>query len=429
MRSLVGWACAALLLSGCGSSGTPAAIDAVADGGPSTELLEETSAVEVVHTGDNQTDAVEWKSGCVGDLCAVGPDSAPDPAEFGPFPVGVRTFTTTLKDYKGFTRSIVVDIYYPATEEARNGPFEDIDLLALAPDDVKEFMPADKLSPVAVPHVRDAPIRKADGPYPLVVFSHGAFGVRFQSIFFTHHLASHGFVVVSAGHSGNTLWDMLKAGEYSLDPVVDSAWNRPLDVTHLIDTMIQWNDIPNGTYSDLIDPERIAMAGHSFGGYTSILQGFDDERIKVVVPMCPATQHLVALGYELEEFPLPAMIMAGAMDNTLEPDKDMRAAYDAFHAPKYYMEFAAGGHYTFTDICSLELEPLAAEKGFVDFEDALEDGCADYNIPTEEAHPIIRRFAIGFLNYYLRESPDSKQYFSAEEGATHEDILLYLLEE
>jgi len=282
---------------------------------------------------------------------------------------------------------------------------------------------------VPAPHVRDAPLRKADGPYPLVMFSHGAFGVRFQSIFFTHRLASHGYVVVSPGHSGNTLWDMIRAGEFSLDPVVESAWNRPLDMDHLITKMLEWNEIPDGIYEGLIDPDQIAMTGHSFGGYTSILLGFDDPRIKAVVPMCPATQQMIARGYDLEEFSIPSMIMAGAMDKTLETDKDMRAAYDAFEGPKYYMEFATGGHYTFTDICSLELEPLAAEKGFVDFEDALEDGCAEYNIPTETAHPIIRRFSIGFLNYYLRESPGSKQYFTAEQGALHEDILLYLLKE
>ena len=47
------------------------------------------------------------------------------------------------------------------------------------------------------------------GPFPGVVFSHGMAGHRRQSTFLCTHLASHGFVVASPDHVGNTLPEML----------------------------------------------------------------------------------------------------------------------------------------------------------------------------------------------------------------------------
>lgn len=382
-------------------------------------------------TADEGTEEVlpQWPHGCVEDLCAAGPDSAPDPSAWGPFPVGLRTFETNLYDYKGVVRYVTFDVVFPTTEAFRDGPFEEIDLVALAPDDVKDMMPAMEIEAIPVFMVRDAEVRTKDGPYPMVIFSHGAFGVRFQSVFFTQYLASHGYIVVCPDHSGNTLYDMIKAGGYSTDPVIESAFNRPLDVAHLMDLMLSWNDASGNTFQDTIDPDRIGMSGHSFGGYSSFQQGFDDKRIKAVLPMAPATQQLVALGYKIEEFPVPAMVMASGDDKTLDTEKDMTQAYEKLPPPKYYFELKTAGHYSFTDICSLNLKQLADEIGFGDAEDALEDGCGPENVDVAFAHPLIRQFGIGFLNAHLRDSAGSKVYYTEDEGAKVAEELIYLMEE
>ena len=75
-------------------------------------------------------------------------------------------------------------------------------------------------------------MRRADGPYPLVVFSHGAYGVRFQSVFFTAYLASHGYVVVAPDHPDNCLFDLFVQGGYSMEEVVNSSFDRPFDITN-----------------------------------------------------------------------------------------------------------------------------------------------------------------------------------------------------
>ena len=51
-----------------------------------------------------------------------------------------------------------------------------------------------------------------DGPYPLIVFSHGNGGLGVQSFFLTEYLASHGYVVVCPDHTGNSLLTELPGG-------------------------------------------------------------------------------------------------------------------------------------------------------------------------------------------------------------------------
>jgi len=416
-------------VGGCSSADKGEAEVLVADSVGQDQGGEEVGGDAALEVEADSAEVRVPRKGCVGDFCAADEAHAPDPSVSGPFPVGVTTFTTDLYDYEDVPRTIVVDVWYPAVEEARDGPFESIDLKGRATPEALAKMPDIEIPPIPTNQVRDAAVRIADGPYPLVIFSHGAFGVRFQSVFFTQYLASHGYVVASPDHTGNTLYDMIAAEGYSMDPVVVSAFNRPLDIEHVIDEMIKRNKVPGGFFGGSMDTEQLAVTGHSFGGYTSFLMGFDDDRVKVVVPMAPATQQLVALGYELEKFPVPAMIMAGALDKTLDVQKDMRDAYAKMPAPKYYFELKAGGHYTFSDICRLDLLKLTNEMGFDDADDALRDGCGEDNIPFEAGHTIIRQFAIGFLNYHLRNSPESKKFFSPEGAELWKEDLVFEAEE
>ncbi len=147
------------------------------------------------------------------------------------------------------------------------------------------------------------------------------------------------------------------------------------------------------------------------------------------MPLTPSTYAIPIWGHEFRNFPIPMMMMTGRKDRTLETDVEMSPIYELMPAPKYYFELHTGGHYTYTDICSLDLMVLAEELDFGDAEDALKDGCGDTNIPVETAHPLINQFAIGFFNTYLRNSTGSKVYFDAAAAAPHQDILLYRLEE
>src|SRR5690606_33792011 len=80
---------------------------------------------------------------------------------------------------------------------------------------------------------RDAPADRRAVPFPLVAFSHGYGGVRYQSTFLTEHLASHGFVVVAPDHPHNTLFDLDAAATAQV------ALARPGDISAAVDEALR----------------------------------------------------------------------------------------------------------------------------------------------------------------------------------------------
>src|SRR5690606_3417151 len=96
-------------------------------------------------------------------------------------------------------------------------------------------------------------------------------GIRFQSLFFTERLASYGFVVIAADHPGNTVLDAF-LGTMDAESILLNFALRPLDVLRLIDYAAALNEA-GSAFDGLIDMERVAVAGHSFGGYTALSVG------------------------------------------------------------------------------------------------------------------------------------------------------------
>lgn len=176
---------------------------------------------------------------------AVGqrPD-APAYAQRGAYAVGVMD--ATLNDDPD--RPLTVSIWYPAqpSDSAAEPPTYRTGLLAFA----------------AGSAVRDAERDTSDAPYPLVVYSHGSGSQRAFSLYLLEHLASHGFVVIAPDHTTNTAVDEFLTGEQFTESLARNYIYRPQDVLRVIDYA--------ETLDDLIDIEKIAVVGHSFGGYTAL---------------------------------------------------------------------------------------------------------------------------------------------------------------
>jgi predicted dienelactone hydrolase len=128
------------------------------------------------------------------------------------------------------------------------------------------------------------------GPYPLVVFSHGAFGIKASNTSTFMDLASNGYVVCSIDHPYHSLMTVDADGHRTmvdlsfLQEVIDlnkgkydeetgyrlhQKWMalRVADINFVLDTILQQvkDSSSDGVYR-LIDPGRIGLMGHSLGG-------------------------------------------------------------------------------------------------------------------------------------------------------------------
>lgn len=353
----------------------------------------------------------------------------PHPAnEVGPYPIGVTT--VELVDLERSGRPLPVEVWYPAIHDA--GYFtERYDLEAGGL----------RLAIIDSPNgaVRDARVDGSAGPRPFVVFSHGNGGVRLQSIFLTEYLASHGFVVAALDHTGNTLGDfMFGTGDYDTG---QAALDRPVDVSFVIDELVERTDEVLPLLSGLIDAERIGVTGHSFGGYTSlavagaalnlawgrqycadnpnesacdIVNSFDpvldfisfaDDRVRAAVPLAPGGY--VLIGDEgVGMVGIPTFVQGGDLDETTPLAAEQETVFAALPPPAWLAVIEGAGHFTFSDICTLvEIygEEIFAEVGA----NVLTDGCGDENIDVAVAHPIINRLTTAFFQLHLQDHQDA----------------------
>jgi dienelactone hydrolase len=329
-----------------------------------------------------------------------------DPTASGPFPVGVTT--TLLVDYSrkdALTkepRTLVTEIWYPATDETKGmpkGKFSQFMPGGLSPMLGALLKSAYKLTIDEIDTkfvnqaVRDARVR--DGRFPVVFFSHGNQGFRFQNTFWCDFLASHGFVVVSADHTGNAAITIIngKAVLFSGGEREHSAEDRPRDMSFLLSQMTSWNAGGDSRFSRKLDLTKPVAAGMSFGSFTAIKAADLDPRFQAVIAMAyaPAEGHTNTV---------PTLFMLGEEDATIgvKGNEAIRANFAAHKGTGYLLSMKRGGHYSFTDMG--KLNPNYGDG--VGTGKQRESGEPYMFTPTESAWKMINSYSLAFLNTFIR---------------------------
>ncbi len=272
--------------------------------------------------------------GCSDDVTTITPESAADPLVAGPYPVGI----TRIEFFDASrNRTILTEVWYPADESARGQ--DPAPIVYYLPEGLESLGDNATLDLVAV---LDAPL-SPDGPFPLIAFSHGNGGIRYQNNFQCDHLASHGYVVVAPDHQGNTFFET----DSSINHVVE----RPLDMIYLFDTFSEMTTEPGGPFEGWIDTSvGYGVTGHSFGAYTSIAAALMDDRIAAIMPM--------AVGSPLgDDFTTPAFFMLAAEDKTIgeSGNQGILNSFDQAEGPRFLVEIPDAGHYSFTFACQIGL--------------------------------------------------------------------------
>jgi predicted dienelactone hydrolase len=255
----------------------------------------------------------------------------------------------------------------------------------------------------------DAALLEKYGPYPLMVFSHGYSGGGIGSVFFTEKLAARGWIVAAPDHhdrhsavrirTGHTrLSDRLDFFTYVKEIVSSSPKDR-VKYLYRLDEMKLVLDrmVSHPLFGKFIDAERIAVGGHSFGGYTALglcgtIKERHDTRIKSVLLYSTGAGGYLYSEKELQQVKIPSMLFIGERErDQMRGDKTMlevtNKIYRSMPSPKYYIEVKGGKHASFNN--------HFLDKKWTGFLGG-----------TEEHFKVIRKYSIAFLEKHVAERKD-----------------------
>jgi len=156
----------------------------------------------------------------------------------------------------------------------------------------------------------------APGPHPLVIYSHGFMSTRHGGTHLGQHLASHGYVVVSANYP---LTHFGAPG----GPNANDFVHQPGDVSFLIDQALALRP-DERSFRGGIDRERIAVMGVSLGGLTSTLVAYHpryaDPRIRAAISIAGPGVLFDENYFEFAD--IPFLMIGGTHDAMIQFDEN-----------------------------------------------------------------------------------------------------------
>lgn len=226
----------------------------------------------------------------------------------------------------------------------------------------------------------------AEGKYPLVIFSHGAAGIKASNTSTFKELASNGYIVCSIDHPYHSLYTKDTDGNYTMVDrsflkefsdinngvydeetkfKIEQKWLklRTDDMNFVLDTIINnAKDSGSAKVYQLIDTEKIGLIGHSLGGAAAAQLGRERSDIDAVINLDGDL-----LGEELsivdgkpvinqKIYPVPILgiytdTMKQAIANITDPDIVIPQKLILATAPKAYeVNFTGTNHLSLTDL-------------------------------------------------------------------------------
>lgn len=238
----------------------------------------------------------------------------------------------------------------------------------------------------------------SEGPLPCLVLSPGLGAHRNANRYFETHLASHGYAVVRARHPGS---DFLA-----------TAFRTPLGAFTLAEFSQRVAELERaleaafgGELPVPIDPEKIALGGHSFGALTSCLmaglrsQSVSPKRyypLKALVALSPYGDSFPArrLGIDVDSYnsiTLPVLFMSGTRDELFTFGKGHKTHLEPFRlvgsTEKHHVVIGKTRHGSFSELF-----------GWV----------------RKETRVMVNSTLTAFLDTHLKEDEHSRSYLRQE---------------
>jgi len=266
---------------------------------------------------------------------------------------------------------------------------------------------------------RNAPFAK-DGAFPMVMFSHGSEGHRFNQFWLAEYLARRGYIVAAPQHVGDNYLDASDARQLTI------IERRPREMRLALDLLLD-----HGEIADQIDQDKIYALGHSAGGATVLkLAGWDfdaqawqryceinaendhvicqfaptndhidrlhgtygrpivserDDRIAAIVAITPAFG-VAATDDGLGDVDVPMLFVEADTDEILHDHVNAAHFRKLLHGRAKFIRVKGAGHYSFLPQCT----PYIAENfGYL---------CRDFGRERDAIHRTVEQVVGRFLD-------------------------------
>jgi predicted dienelactone hydrolase len=311
-------------------------------------------------------------------------DALPDAPELsarGKYKIGVRTVdvihkdqTDILKSKDGdeahYDRRLRLEIWYPALIPEGKTELIEYQETVGKEGDAKNPLVNYRFSGRAL---RDADPVSSDGPFPLIIVSHGYVGSRLLMTYLTENLASKGYVVIAIDHMESTYNDA--AGFQS------TLLNRSRDILFVLSQAAEMAGTGSRNFlSGIVDADNTGLIGYSMGGYGVLnaagggysemlvkmfgsmtggsraievltadnpsYKAMHDGRIKAVVAFAPwGMERGVWDAGGLKGINVPVLFVAGDQDDISGYEKGTKTIYDlAVNSDRFLLTYINARH-------------------------------------------------------------------------------------
>ncbi len=320
--------------------------------------------------------------------------SGPPFAGPGPYAAGVTTLDLGDRE---------VEVWYPADRGETDGAQQEVYHLrdwlppsarqALEEVVAAEDLPRRTADPAhETDAYRDIPASR-EGPFPVVLFSHGIASYRAGSSFLTTHLASWGFVVAAP--------DFLERG---IAAELGSAPATPLDeadvLRQTIGLMTAEGGASGGQLEGRIAPAGFAVVGHSAGGATSIRFG-DEPGVVTYIALAAGIRSGPGAAPFTPPAP-PSMWIGGSIDGVM-PLTNVQTGFNRATPPARLVVIGGAGHQAFSDLCTLGrggrgvVASATSDQGSGGVSRFASDGCQREAVDLEAGWRVINHYVTAQL--------------------------------
>lgn len=226
------------------------------------------------------------------------------------------------------------------------------------------------------------------GKYPLLLFSHGFDGSRFNQAYLAEFMARNGYMVAAIEHCD--------------EPGLQNLINRSRNISKVLDFILTEPSIKNS-----IDSNKIGVVGHYLGGFTALTlargmpdfskypypsldkfkkidNNFYDNRIKAIAILAPGFIQMFDKN-SLTKVDIPVLVIEAEKDEVIDSSSISTLKDNLPNLHEYFI-LKGAGHYAFLPISNTEYL-----KSFVP------ELCYDPGLPREELHPIIEEKILDFF--------------------------------